>query len=119
MKKILLIWSLLLLQVAGAYSQLSTYTFTQTAGTYIAVAGGTTLVNGTVDTGVSPVTSIGFTFNLDGTNYTQFSATSNGWVRLGATAGSTSSTPSVRQPICLHWPPLDVMVRPMVLVYTL
>jgi len=92
------IWSFVLICLTlfsnSGKAQLSTYTFSQTAGTYIAVTGGTTLVNGAVDSGVSPVTSIGFTFNLDGTNYTQFSATSNGWMRLGATAGSTtSSTP--------------------------
>jgi hypothetical protein len=73
-------------------AQLSTYSFSQTAGTYVAVTGGTTLVAGATDSGASGVTNIGFTFNLDGANYTQFSATANGWMRLGATAGSTSSS---------------------------
>ncbi len=43
------------------------------------------------DSYASPVTNIGFTFNFAGVDYTQFSANSDGTVRLGGTAVGTGS----------------------------
>ena len=43
------------------------------------------------DSYATPVTNIGFTFNLAGTDYTQFSANSDGTVRLGSTVVGTGS----------------------------
>ena len=91
MKKITFLF--LLLFTTSFYGQLSYYTFTQTAGTYTPVATPTTVLNGSTDSGFSPLTNIGFNFVLDGTTYTQFSATSNGHVRLGSTGNSTNYTP--------------------------
>ena len=87
-----LVLTLLVLTGSSIYAQLSNYAFTSTSGTYTAVSGGTQLVASGVDSGVSAVTNIGFNFVFDGTTYTQFSATSNGWIKLGGTAGSTTST---------------------------
>ena len=91
MKKITFLF--LLLFATSFYGQLSYYTFTQTTGTYTPVATPTTVLNGSTDSGFSPLTNIGFNFVLDGTTYTQFSATSNGHVRLGSTGNSTNYTP--------------------------
>lgn len=78
----------------ASFGQVSGYTFTQTSGTFTAVSGGTSLIVGGVDSGASPVTDIGFPFTFDGVSYTQFSASSNGWLRLGGTAASAyTSTP--------------------------
>lgn len=43
------------------------------------------------DSYATPVTNIGFTFNLAGTDYTQFSANSDGTLRFGSTAVGTGS----------------------------
>lgn len=91
MKKITFLF--LLLFATSFYGQLNYYTFTQTTGTYTPVATPTTVLNGSTDSGFSPLTNIGFNFVLDGTTYTQFSATSNGHVRLGSTGNSTNYTP--------------------------
>ncbi len=73
----------------------ASYTFaTNTTGSLTNMSSGTTqLVGPGVDDGASPVTSIGFDFYMLGTRYTQFSASSNGYVRLGGTAiGTTQYT---------------------------
>jgi hypothetical protein len=65
----------------------STYTFsTGTGATLNAMTGATTLVGSSNDDGVSAVTTIPFSFTFAGTAYTQFSANSNGLVRLGSVA---------------------------------
>lgn len=74
---------------------INTYGFASTSGTYTALVGGTTLANvgPNVDSGASPLTNIGFTFNYGGTNFTQFSATTNGYIQLGTVAGTITYTP--------------------------
>ena len=56
------IWSIILICMMlfsnSGKAQLSTYSFTQTAGTYVSVTGGTTLVAGGTDSGASGVTNI-------------------------------------------------------------
>jgi hypothetical protein len=52
--------------------------------------GTTQLVAADLDNSVSSLSNIGFTFNLMGNPYTQFYATSNGIVQLGATAPSSA-----------------------------
>ncbi len=87
-------WLFVLLTLFGVNvnAQLTNYSFSSTSGTYTALTGGTQLIAAATDSGASAVTNIGFNFVFDGTTYTQFSATANGWIRLGATAGSTTST---------------------------
>ena len=60
MKKITFLF--LLLFATSFYGQLNYYTFTQTTGTYTPVATPTTVLNGSTDSGFSPLTNIGFNF---------------------------------------------------------
>jgi hypothetical protein len=64
------------------------YVFTKTTnGSLTDMSTGTTqLVAGTQDDLASAVTNIGFDFWFMGVKYTQFSANSNGYIRLGGTA---------------------------------
>lgn len=71
----------------------TTYPFAaSTSGVLADMTTGTTqlVAPGVDDTPVSPVTNIGFTFTFDGVNYTQFSASSNGVMALGATQITTN-----------------------------
>ncbi len=78
--------------ISGSWGAVSTYSFTQTSGTYTSVSG--TQLLGIVDDAVSSLTNIGFDFTYDGNVYTQFYASSNGFIRLGNTApSSTTYTP--------------------------
>ncbi len=79
---------LLLLFVLGSLNsnaQLSNYSFSASSGTYSAISG-TTVLGAGLDDDFSSLTNIGFNFVYDGTTYTQFSACSNGFITLGATA---------------------------------
>ncbi|TPG62340.1 T9SS type A sorting domain-containing protein [Hymenobacter nivis] len=67
----------------GAVSVAGTYTDLGTAGTAIATAN--------ADDANSGAQNIGFTFNFNGTAFTQFVLNTNGFVRLGATAPSTGA----------------------------
>jgi hypothetical protein len=71
----------------------TTYTFAQTSGTYTTISGGTTLGTTSNDEDVFGPYNIGFTFTYNGTAYTQFSVATNGFIGLGGTAVTTSSTP--------------------------
>lgn len=66
----------------------TTYPYlTGTTGTLNTMTTGTTtLIGASDDDGVSAVTNIGFTFNFDGVNYTQFSVSTNGFLKLGSSA---------------------------------
>ena len=65
--------------------------------------GTTQLIGSSVDDQASSVTNIGFTFRFNGTDYTQFTASSNGGIRLGGSAISSTyigtSFPSSNQAI--------------------
>ncbi len=58
------------------------YTFTPSSGTFTALAGATVItpVSGDSDDGRFSPVPIGFTFKFDGTNFTQVSACTNGWM---------------------------------------
>ena len=75
------------------YGQLSNYSFSESVEAYTPVSSPTTVLNGGVDSGASALTNIGFDFIFDGTTYTQFSAASNGYIRLGAVGPSSTNTP--------------------------
>jgi hypothetical protein len=77
-----------------AHAQNATnYTFSSTTGaTLDAMTGATTLINASIDDGVSSVTNIGFPFMYENTAYTQFSVNSNGLIRLGGTVVSNDWT---------------------------
>jgi hypothetical protein len=68
------------------------YTVTNSVGTYTPLGGtATTLMSGYNDDVASALTNIGFTFTFNGTTFTQFSACSNGFIRLGALADVASA----------------------------
>lgn len=91
--------ALVLLGTFALHAQpLNTYLFTDGTGTPFDMTGATTIFGVGIDDAVSGVQPIGFTFQLQGTPYTQFSASSNGYIGLGPVAatswlsGSFSST---------------------------
>ncbi len=64
-------------------------TATNTTTTYTDLAAtGTVITTANADDANSAVQNIGFTFNYDGTAYTQFTLNTNGFIKLGATAPS-------------------------------
>lgn len=65
------------------------YSFSQSTSTYTSITG-TTIIGTSLDDAVSSVTNIGFNFVYHGVTYTQFSASSNGFIVLGSTAPSSS-----------------------------
>lgn len=100
MKKSLILIVLLALFASMLISQtVAEYAFsTSTNGSLEDMSTGTTSILGPgtyYDSGASTVANIGFTFNFAGTAYTQFSANSNGLMRLGGTVISGYSTSPV------------------------
>lgn len=90
--------ALLMLFSHNLKAQLSNYVFTQSQTTYTPLTGGTTA--GVIgDDALGPLKNIGFTFNYDGVAYTQFRASTNGFLSLGSsnTSGSNgiSSHPAI------------------------
>ena len=76
----------------------SLYSFTAGSGTSLdPMTGSSTLIGPNQDDVASAVTSIGFTFNFEGTDYTQFSTNSNGGMRLGALAIGSSAIFDIAQ----------------------
>lgn len=80
-----------------SFSQINGYTFsTSTGATLEDMSSGTTqLIAGSIDDNVSAVTNIGFSFFFNCTNVTQFSVNSNGLMRLGSTAVTSSFSNSL------------------------
>jgi hypothetical protein len=83
----------------NVWSQVSAYTFSQTAGTYSAITGGTVVVTATGNTGVTSMDSyvsssitIPFSFVFNGAVVSSSYMSSNGFLTLGTTAPSTFST---------------------------
>lgn len=91
---VLIIVILAMLQLNGsAFGQVSTYTFTQAAGTYTALASPTVLFPTNWDDAVSSV-SLPFTFKFNNINYSTCNVSSNGFITFGATApGANIYTP--------------------------
>lgn len=69
--------------------QAATYVYsTSTGATLNAMTGATDLSPADRDDGVSTAQNIGFTFSFENINYTQFSASVDGFIRLGGTAAT-------------------------------
>ena len=95
MKKITLLFTFLIAFGYSTYAQVSAYSFsTNTTGVLDPMTGSTQLIGSGSDDGASAVTPIGFSFTYAGTVYNNFSANSNGLVRLGTTAVTTQWTNS-------------------------
>ncbi|MDR6967868.1 hypothetical protein J2X31_001882 [Flavobacterium arsenatis] len=88
-------------------AQTSAYSFAESTETYVAVGG--TVTTATGDDGTHLALPIGFTFNFGGVDYTTFSVTTNGMIRLGGTAissgwtNSLSNTAALRPLIAPFW----------------
>ncbi len=97
----LLFWSLVFLisamGSASAQYTVASYSFATTTG--IVLENVTTydglLLNSNNDDVATPVFNLPFTFNYCGTNYSQYSVSSNGLMSLGATAVPTTATNSL------------------------
>ncbi|MFT3827720.1 MAG: BNR-repeat neuraminidase N-terminal domain-containing protein [Chitinophagaceae bacterium] len=90
-RHVLLLSMLCLAITVCANAQLS-YTLSFPTSTYSANSSPTTLVNSSVDDGISSTTNIGFTFTYNCQDYTTFRASSNGWFCFGN--GTSSSLPT-------------------------
>jgi hypothetical protein len=88
---LLLIFAMLALSYE-TYGQVSAFAFTQSAGTYTPIAGGTVLGGFSNDDNSYTNLPIGFTFNFNGTDYTAFSVNNNGFIRMGTAIASDYST---------------------------
>ena len=87
--KVLSLMFLALFSLSNSNAQVATeYTWGYIAGSYISITGGTVLVSGTVDDAVYPITlPTGFSFN--GTNITNVTMSSNGFLSLNGSPGTT------------------------------
>ncbi len=91
MKKIYLLIVLCCMSIVAQSQTAADYSFTATTGTYTSIssAAGVTSVSSILcDDCTKTSIPIGFTFKFCGTNYTQLSACSNGWISL-ANSSST------------------------------
>jgi hypothetical protein len=94
--------SLMLISPNLNSQNVSTYTFTQFSGTYSGISG-TEIIADNEDSYSSALTNIGFDFEYHGTTFTQFSASSNGFITLGAkpSAYTTAAMSSIANSIAL------------------
>ena len=81
----------LILFTFSMYGQVTNYSFNSFNGSYNPITG-TQIIAPGVDDGNSSATNIGFDFVFNGTAFTQFVASSNGCIRLGSSAPSSSSS---------------------------
>jgi len=77
----------------NTFAQVNTYSFSQFGGTYSEITGGTVVASATGTSGATSIDdvtfltqAIPFTFNFNGTGYTTYSISSNGFITFGATA---------------------------------
>jgi hypothetical protein len=83
---------LFLITTLFSFSQVSSYTFGTSTGTYTPITGGANYDNFTSwtnanfldDNSSAALESIGFNFVYNGTTYTQFGINTNGWISLGS-----------------------------------
>ncbi|AFM04555.1 fibronectin type III domain-containing protein [Bernardetia litoralis DSM 6794] len=68
------------------------YDLTAVSGTFTPITGGTDVNGIEVDTGLSGVLPIGFTFTYDGVPYTDFKASSNGFLTFGVATTASGTT---------------------------
>ncbi|MBK9254153.1 MAG: hypothetical protein IPM42_01555 [Saprospiraceae bacterium] len=84
-----------MLATLPSYGQVSGYSFSQSSGTYTPIVGGINIPSttaATLDDNVYGNLPIGFSFNYNGTNYTEFGINANGWINLGSTLPTNSNT---------------------------
>jgi hypothetical protein len=74
-----------------SYGSVASYTFSQNAGSYTTITGGTVLGDTNTNNANFTGLNIGFTFYYNGQAYTQFGVNANGYIILG-TQGMSSNT---------------------------
>ncbi|MCA6364178.1 MAG: T9SS type A sorting domain-containing protein [Bacteroidetes bacterium] len=72
----------------------STYVFSQDTAPFSFINAGSLIIAGTADDATFSLNNIGFTFNYNNVNYTQFAVSSNGYITMG-----NSNPPSAYFPI--------------------
>lgn len=93
--------------LGSVWGQVNNYSFAESAGTYSQVTGTNSTATG--DDGTQTAIGIGFTFNFDNVNYTTFSITTNGMIRMGGGAiasgwvNSLGNTAALRPLIAPFW----------------
>ena len=90
MKKINFIFCLAFIS-KSIFSQIG-YNFTSVGGAFVLNATPTNIINSAIDDGVSATTNIGFTFQYGCVNYTQFKASSNGWLTFNTAVTGSNLT---------------------------
>jgi Secretion system C-terminal sorting domain len=81
-----------LFSISTSLAQVATlYNFTQTSGSFTGLVGATQLGSTTNDDNTFGPFAIGFTFNYNGANYTQFSVNTNGYIVMGTSVGSSTA----------------------------
>lgn len=73
-------------------AQVTTYSFTASAGTYTPITGGTILGLPNNDDNIFAANPIGFSFCYNGVQYTDFGVCANGWIYMGNTTEFNSYT---------------------------
>lgn len=75
------------------YSQVSTYTFASSSGTFSTIVGGpgTAVVTNTADDDNYGTYPIGFTFTFNGNDYTTFGINANGFISMGYVPVTTNN----------------------------
>ncbi len=92
-KGIALLCLLIASSIGSVHAQVSAYVFSQSAGTYTPITGGTVLHTGATDDALSASTAIGFNFTYNGVVYTTIKVNSNGWASFGTTTSTGTYTP--------------------------
>lgn len=103
-----------LLLASKANAQVDAYNFTPSAGTYTPLTGGTTVSAIQADDVLSGTLPLGFAFVFDGTSYTDFKVSSNGWLTFNTAASGSSltndldnGTANERPRVAPYWDDLD------------
>jgi hypothetical protein len=73
---------------SSAHASIAGYSYSTTTGAALETGVFSNLLGTFLDDDVSALTNIGFTFNYNSVNYTQFTATSNGVLMLGGSAAT-------------------------------
>lgn len=95
MKKLIIAFAMLCLSLEGFSSiSASSYTMTSSSSSSIITANSTRTrrLNSESNSSVTGVLSLPFSFTFDGTSYSQFSVSADGWLRLGSSSPSAQAT---------------------------
>ncbi len=96
MKRLLLSLVFLIYYSTIFAQTVSTYSFSQSSGTYSEITGGTSYASNsttTIDAEVYGNLPIGFTFKYNGTDYSSFGICADGWICMGTSTPTVSTTP--------------------------